>query len=80
MISLLCFLVKCYQKWLSPLWPGTCRFYPTCSNYMLIALKKHGLRGLLMGFMRLLRCHPFSQSGVDTVPDTFCLKRQKIKK
>ena len=69
-------LVRGYQRWISPLFPPTCRYYPTCSTYMLQALVKHGaLKGGLMGLARILRCHPFVRGGVDPVPDHFTLRR-----
>ncbi|MGT2807427.1 membrane protein insertion efficiency factor YidD [Streptococcus iniae] len=75
--NLLIWLVKAYQKSISPLFPGTCRYRPTCSTYMIMALEKHGLKGLLMGIARILRCHPFVEGGEDPVPDKFTLKRHK---
>ncbi|WP_057746734.1 membrane protein insertion efficiency factor YidD [Liquorilactobacillus capillatus] len=78
MRSLLIMLVRGYQKFISPLFPPSCRYYPTCSHYMLEALKKHGaLKGTLMGLARLLRCHPFVRGGYDPVPDHFSLKRNR---
>lgn len=69
-------LVRGYQRFISPLFPPTCRYYPTCSNYMLQALTKHGaIKGGLMGLARILRCHPFVHGGVDPVPDHFTLRR-----
>lgn len=69
-------LVRVYQKLISPLFPPSCRYYPTCSTYTADALKKHGtLRGVLMGAARIFRCNPFSKGGVDKVPDFFTLKR-----
>ncbi|WP_203639855.1 membrane protein insertion efficiency factor YidD [Levilactobacillus wangkuiensis] len=76
MRHILTWLVRGYQRWISPLFPPSCRYYPTCSNYMLQALAKHGaLKGGLMGIARILRCHPFVRGGVDPVPDHFTLKR-----
>lgn len=69
-------LVRGYQRYLSPLWPATCRHYPTCSNYMLEAVSKFGVgRGGLMGIARILRCQPLTKGGIDLVPDHFSLKR-----
>ena len=76
MRQLLTWLVRGYQRWISPLFPPTCRYYPTCSNYMLQALAKHGaIKGVLMGIARILRCQPFVHGGVDPVPDHFTLRR-----
>ena len=71
-------LIRGYQKFISPLFPPTCRYQPTCSNYMLQALQKHGFfLGLLMGISRLLRCHPFVKGGYDPVPEHFSLRANK---
>lgn len=68
--------IKFYQKYISPGLPPSCRYYPTCSSYMIQAVEKHGaLKGTAMGTSRILRCHPFAQAGVDHVPDHFSLKR-----
>ena len=68
--------VRFYQKAISPLFPASCRYRPTCSAYMIEAIEKHGVKGLLMGFARILRCHPWSKVGYDPVPDTFSLRSQ----
>ncbi|WP_448588608.1 membrane protein insertion efficiency factor YidD [Thermocrinis sp.] len=58
--------IRFWQVFISPLYPPSCRYYPTCSNYALMAVEKYGvLRGLLKAFWRILRCHPFSKGGVD---------------
>ena len=57
--------------------PLSCRYRPTCSNYMIGAIEKHGLKGVLMGIARILRCHPFVTGGDDPVPDYFTLRRNK---
>lgn len=63
------FLVRVYQVVLSPLLPSACRFEPTCSHYMIGALRSHGLfKGLYLGTRRILRCHPWGGSGYDPVP------------
>lgn len=67
--------VKAYQRYISPLFPPTCRYRPTCSAYMITAIEKHGVKGVLMGLARILRCHPFVAGGDDSVPDHFSLKR-----
>ena len=59
-----------YKKLVSPLLPSACRFYPTCSEYMFIALKQHGLlKGFYLGFKRVIRCNPFCEGGYDPVPE-----------
>jgi putative membrane protein insertion efficiency factor len=60
--------LRIYKRWVSPAIPSACRFYPTCSEYMMQAIERYGvLRGIGMGLRRLLRCHPFHQGGVDPV-------------
>lgn len=62
-------LVRFYQLCISPLTPAACRFTPTCSQYALEALRKHGLfKGGWLTVKRLLRCHPWGGSGYDPVP------------
>lgn len=62
-------LVRSYQLCISPLTPSACRFTPTCSQYALEALRKHGLfKGLWLTVRRLARCHPWGGSGYDPVP------------
>ncbi|MGL1930765.1 MAG: membrane protein insertion efficiency factor YidD [Desulfotalea sp.] len=60
--------VKFYRYCISPLFPPVCRFTPSCSEYMILAVEKHGvIRGLALGLWRILRCHPFSRGGYDPV-------------
>lgn len=62
-------LVQFYRYALSPLKPSTCRFYPTCSMYMLQALQRYGpLKGSYLGIKRILKCHPFYKGGYDPLP------------
>lgn len=69
-------LVKGYQKFISPLFAPSCRYYPTCSNYAVQAIEMHGaLKGSLMSAARIIRCNPFVHGGVDKVPDQFTLQR-----
>ena len=70
-------LVRLYQRYISPAFPATCRYRPPCSAYMIEALQKHGLKGLVMGIARILRCHPFVKGGDDPVPDHFTLRRSQ---
>ena len=66
---LLIFLVKFYQKFISPFCPGVCRYRPTCSQYMIEAIQIHGpIKGLWLGLKRIFRCHPWGGSGYDPVP------------
>ncbi|OGV34543.1 MAG: membrane protein insertion efficiency factor YidD [Legionellales bacterium RIFCSPHIGHO2_12_FULL_35_11] len=63
-------LIKTYQLLVSPLLPSSCRFHPSCSEYTLQAIKNHGVfRGLWLSCCRLLRCHPWGNSGYDPVPN-----------
>jgi putative membrane protein insertion efficiency factor len=65
-IALLIGLIRLYQLTLSPLLGNVCRFEPSCSRYMVEALKKYGLiRGLGKGLYRLSRCHPWNPGGYD---------------
>jgi putative membrane protein insertion efficiency factor len=69
MRSLLVAPIRLYQRFVSPLLPQRCKYYPTCSQYAVEAIRVHGpLRGLLMSVWRLLRCNPFSNGGLDPVP------------
>lgn len=63
------FLITLYQKLISPMFPQSCRFYPTCSQYAKDAIVKHGIaRGSYLAAWRILRCHPFHPGGYDPVP------------
>lgn len=63
-------LIRIYQFLLSPLMPASCRFNPTCSQYSLEALRKHGLyKGTLLAVKRISKCHPWGGEGHDPVPD-----------
>jgi len=60
--------VRLYQVSLARFLSGQCRFHPSCSEYFIQALEKHGaLRGTVMGVWRILRCNPFSKGGYDPV-------------
>ena len=62
------FTIKFYQKFISPLFPPSCRFYPTCSSYAIEAIKRYGLlRGGLLALKRVAKCHPFHPGGYDPV-------------
>ena len=62
--------VYIYRKFISPVLPSMCIYKPSCSYYMLEAVKKHGIvKGGTMGTLRILRCAPWSQGGIDPVPD-----------
>jgi len=62
-------VIKIYQVLISPLFPPSCRFIPTCSQYSVEALRKYGiLKGGWLSIKRILRCHPWGGSGYDPVP------------
>jgi putative membrane protein insertion efficiency factor len=62
--------ITLYQRFVSPWLPAACRFYPSCSEYAIQAIRAHGaVRGAWMGFLRLMRCQPFSRGGYDPVPE-----------
>ena len=66
---LLVMLVRGYQVAISPLLPPSCRYSPTCSQYAIEALRRHGaLKGSWLALRRLGRCHPFRPGGYDPVP------------
>lgn len=67
--SLFLGLIRSYQYFVSPLFGPACRFHPTCSAYAYEAISLHGpLKGVYLGFRRILRCHPFHHGGYDPVP------------
>ena len=61
--------IRGYQKFISPGLPPSCRFTPSCSQYALEAVAKHGaLKGSWLAARRLVRCHPFNPGGYDPIP------------
>tara|TARA_B100000575_G_C22687139_1_gene417119 strand:+ start:98 stop:358 length:261 start_codon:yes stop_codon:yes gene_type:complete len=73
MKKILIFVIKIYQFFISPMLGNRCRFFPTCSEYFIEALKTQGLiKGFKLGTIRIVRCHPFKKlgggQGVDFVP------------
>jgi putative membrane protein insertion efficiency factor len=66
-------IVRFYQLVISPLTPASCRFEPTCSTYMIQALKEHGLfYGGFLGLKRIVSCNPWGKTGYDPVPKKNC--------
>jgi hypothetical protein len=71
-------LIQAYRWFVSPMLGVNCRFAPSCSEYALEAVERHGaLRGSLLAAGRLCRCHPWGGSGFDPVPAVFSLPRRK---
>jgi len=63
-------MIRIYQYTVSLIFPSSCRFYPSCSDYSIEALDKHGvLRGSWLSARRICRCHPFNPGGFDPVPE-----------
>lgn len=73
-------LIKIYRNFISPLTPASCRHIPTCSEYTIEAINKHGIiKGGWLGIKRLSKCHPWGTSGFDPVPKIIVKKyRRKI--
>ena len=67
--ALLIWSIKGYRRFISPLFPPSCRFQPTCSQYAIEAISSHGtIRGSWLAITRIMRCHPFHPGGYDPVP------------
>jgi len=65
-------LIKGYRRYISPMFPPSCRFSPTCSQYAIAAIDRFGvIRGTWLGFWRICRCNPFVPCGYDPVPEAF---------
>jgi hypothetical protein len=62
------FIIRCYQFVISPLFPQSCRFSPSCSEYSVTAIKRYGpIKGTVLSLKRIIRCHPFNPGGYDPV-------------
>ena len=82
LVSLNIFLIKSYQFIISPIFANKCRYFPTCSQYYIDALKTYGfVKGTYLGFKRILSCHPIKilggGSGLDFVPNKKSLTKEK---
>ncbi|MCL2095941.1 MAG: membrane protein insertion efficiency factor YidD [Oscillospiraceae bacterium] len=72
-------LIVFYQKFISPVKPPSCRFYPSCSEYARQAFLRHGfLFGLILSVYRILRCNPFCRPGLDMVPEKIFRKKKEM--
>ena len=70
MKTVILLLIKFYQKAISPMFPPSCRFYPTCSAYSYEAVATHGVfKGLWLAIKRISKCHPWHKGGFDPVPE-----------
>ena len=68
--------IRVYQRWISPGLPARCKYYPSCSQYAVDAIRGHGAaRGAVLAAWRLLRCNPWSHGGYDPVSDQTLFKR-----
>jgi putative membrane protein insertion efficiency factor len=68
--------IRVYQRAISPALPRRCKYYPSCSEYAVGAIRRYGiLRGLVLAAWRLLRCNPWSHGGVDLVEDQTLFRR-----
>ena len=64
------FLIRIYQKVISPLFSSSCRFTPTCSQYSIESIEKFGaIKGIYLGFKRIIKCNPWGGHGYDPVPE-----------
>jgi putative membrane protein insertion efficiency factor len=69
LVRLMIMPIRLYKTFISPLLPMSCRFQPTCSQYAVDALKKHGpIKGTWLSVKRILSCHPWGKHGYDPVP------------
>jgi len=79
MRNIFIFIIKLYQKMISPWLGSRCRFYPSCSNYCIEALEQHGMvRGLWYGIKRISSCHPLHLGGFDPVPKKGTCKKRDL--
>jgi putative membrane protein insertion efficiency factor len=76
MRALLLLPIRFYQRFISPAIPNRCKYYPSCSQYAVDAIRAHGpARGVVLAGWRLLRCNPWSHGGYDPVSDQTVFKR-----
>jgi putative membrane protein insertion efficiency factor len=66
--KIIIFFIRVYKRFISPILPDSCRFYPSCSQYAIEAIEKHGaIKGGMITTYRILRCNPFNKGGYDPV-------------
>jgi len=66
--KIIVFIIRTYKRFISPILPDSCRFYPSCSQYAIEAIEKYGaFKGGIMTTYRILRCNPFNKGGYDPV-------------
>ena len=71
-------LIKFYRRFISPLFPPKCKYYPTCSTYAMEAVRRFGaVKGSALAVWRILRCNPWSMGGIDHVPEKFTFRVKK---
>lgn len=71
------FIIKVYKKFISPLLPPSCRFYPSCSTYALVSVERFGaIKGGWLAFKRVLRCNPYNPGGFDPVPLVYPVRKR----
>ena len=71
-------IIRFYRKFISPMKAPCCRFLPTCSEYALEALRRHGFfKGLFLSVRRIFRCNPFGKGGFDPVPSDFHIFKKR---
>ncbi|MEI6090885.1 MAG: membrane protein insertion efficiency factor YidD [bacterium] len=75
------YIIKFYRRFLSPVLPASCRFYPTCSEYSLEAFQKYGFfKGFWLATYRVIRCNPFNKGGYDPLPENYKFTLPRILK
>ena len=82
MEKILITLINVYKRYISPYKGTKCPYFPSCSDYAITAIKRHGaFKGFLLSLWRIMRCNPFSKGGVDEVPiklsDIYLYRRSK---
>lgn len=66
-LTLIKLIIRIYSAFISPFLPKACRYYPSCSEYYIEAIDKYKFKGIILGFIRILKCNPFFKGGYDPV-------------